>query len=608
MGYSSVTVFGDSLIDAGNALRLADWYGGLPFTEPVDAAPTADKGYYDGRFTNGLTFADLISNKYVGLTTKPVFPYGYEDPYLGLPIAPFASDPSGNSLNFAYGGAQLRQGDEAVPDLDGQTDAWRHAVDGHADPSGLYLFSFGANDVHDLVPKTGAWADLATAEAALQAAADKYAHEIMQAIEIGARKILVVGVPDIGVQPYYNGVADEAARRAAGTQYSQMLDQMVQTALGGLQLPTGAQLQYAGFEAMSDYVLGEMTQIYGSQAIFPLNTSSLVFFDKAHPTTQMHALAAAYLIDQLGGTSSGDQLKLVAPNYSVSGSIGAAGEVDTIIISLPASIVLNIQMLGLSTLGGDATVLGDPALRVLGPNGSLFASNDDGGMGLDASLTFTSGASGDYTVQLSGVGGLTGNYSFLAEGAALGDDTYLVSHGSALILERSGEGHDTVRTSVTYALGAGVSIENLSTNSDLGKNSISLTGNEFEQIVRGNAGNNVIDGKAGADQLWGLAGKDTFLFSSTLGNGNVDRIMDFNVRDDTIWLDHAVFQGLNMGTLASGAFAKGTAASQADDRIIYDAKTGSLYFDADGLDGADQVLVAILSANLKVTHADFIVI
>ena len=216
MGYSSVTVFGDSLIDAGNALRLAEWYDGLPFTEPVDAAPTADKGYFDGRFSNGYTFADLLSNKYVGLTTKPIFPFDYEDPYLGLKISPFASDPSGKNLNFAYGGAQLLQGDEAVPDLDGQTDAWRDAVDGKADPSGLYIFSFGANDVHDLVPKTGAWASLASAQRDLQAAADKYAHEIMQAIEIGVREILVVGVPDIGVQPYYNGVADEAARRAVG--------------------------------------------------------------------------------------------------------------------------------------------------------------------------------------------------------------------------------------------------------------------------------------------------------------------------------------------------------------------------------------------------------
>jgi Ca2+-binding RTX toxin-like protein len=161
---------------------------------------------------------------------------------------------------------------------------------------------------------------------------------------------------------------------------------------------------------------------------------------------------------------------------------------------------------------------------------------------------------------------------------------------------------------VSYALGTGVSIENLTTSSDAGKANISLAGNEFDQIVRGNAGSNILDGKGGADQLWGLAGKDMFLLSSALGNGNVDKVMDFNVRDDTIWLDDSVFQGLGLGALPSGAFAKGTAALQADDRIIYDAKTGNLYFDPDGVGGADQLLVANLSTGLKLTYADFAVI
>ena len=84
--------------------------------------------HFKGRFSNGYTFADLVANKAVGLVTKPVFPYDFEDPWLGIPIAPFESDPSGKSLNFAYGGARIEQGEEVVPDLDGQTDAFRDAV------------------------------------------------------------------------------------------------------------------------------------------------------------------------------------------------------------------------------------------------------------------------------------------------------------------------------------------------------------------------------------------------------------------------------------------------------------------------------------------------
>jgi Ca2+-binding RTX toxin-like protein len=387
-----------------------------------------------------------------------------------------------------------------------------------------------------------------------------------------------------------------------------MLDQMVRTALDELQLPAGVHLQYVSFAEMSDFILAEMTQIYGAAAIYPLNLSSLVFFDKAHPTTQIHALAAGYLTDLLNGASSGDRMKLVAPDYSLNGKIAVAGEVDTIIVSLPANTVFTAQLLGLSTLGGDYKFLADPLLKILGPVGALFGQNDDGGMGLDASFTFTSGSAGDYIFQLGGVGMLTGTYTFLIEGAALGNDTYIVSHSTALILETAGEGLDTAKTSVSYALGAGVSIEVLATNADSGKASINLTGNEFDQIVRGNAGNNIIDGKGGADQLWGLAGKDAFQFSTAPGTGNVDRIMDFNVRDDAMWLDQSVFQGLGLGTLPIGSFTKGTSATQADDRIIYDPRSGNLYFDPDGFGGTDQMLFANVGTSLRLTHADFLII
>ena len=84
MAYTAVYVFGDSLVDSGNALKLAEWYGGLPLTDLPEGAPTAEDGYFKGRFSNGYTFADLVSNKAIGLVTKPVFPYEFEDPWLGI--------------------------------------------------------------------------------------------------------------------------------------------------------------------------------------------------------------------------------------------------------------------------------------------------------------------------------------------------------------------------------------------------------------------------------------------------------------------------------------------------------------------------------------------
>ena len=152
MAYTGVFVFGDSLVDVGYALGLAEWYDDLPFTALPDGAPTTEAGYFEGRFSNGYTFVDLIANKAIGAVTDPIFPFGYEDPWLGVPIAPLHGDPSGNNLNYAYGGAHIRRGDEAVPDFDGQTDAFKNAVDNEADPNALYIFTFGGNDVRDLAP------------------------------------------------------------------------------------------------------------------------------------------------------------------------------------------------------------------------------------------------------------------------------------------------------------------------------------------------------------------------------------------------------------------------------------------------------------------------
>ena len=52
----------------------------------------------------------------------------------------------------------------------------------------------------------------------------------------------------------------------------------------------------------------------------------------------------------------------------------------------------------------------------------------------------------------------------------------------------------------------------------------------------------------------------------------------------------------------------GTAAQDADDRIIYDSATGQLYYDADGNGAGAQVLFANLNANLSLSASDFTVI
>lgn len=147
-----------------------------------------------------------------------------------------------------------------------------------------------------------------------------------------------------------------------------------------------------------------------------------------------------------------------------------------------------------------------------------------------------------------------------------------------------------------------------------GKNTLDgLAGNDVLEGRGGNdkllggAGNDRLTGGLGTDALNGGAGRDTFVFDAALGSG-IDKITAFSTKDDTILLDKSIFTALFAGTLASSAFVKHTAARDADDRIIYDAKTGALSYDADGTGATSAIRFATLDKNLKLAAADFLII
>jgi len=74
-------------------------------------------------------------------------------------------------------------------------------------------------------------------------------------------------------------------------------------------------------------------------------------------------------------------------------------------------------------------------------------------------------------------------------------------------------------------------------------------------------------------------------------------------------LENAVFSTLASGGLAAGAFVVGTAAADANDRIIYDAATGNLYYDSDGSGAGAALLFATLdNAPATLAASDFLVI
>jgi Ca2+-binding RTX toxin-like protein len=87
-----------------------------------------------------------------------------------------------------------------------------------------------------------------------------------------------------------------------------------------------------------------------------------------------------------------------------------------------------------------------------------------------------------------------------------GDDTYIVDHVSDVVTEYSWQGNDVVLASVTYALAA--EIEELTLT---GASAINGTGNDLNNILRGNGAANTLDGGAGVDTLIGGDGNDIYV-------------------------------------------------------------------------------------------------
>jgi Ca2+-binding RTX toxin-like protein len=128
-------------------------------------------------------------------------------------------------------------------------------------------------------------------------------------------------------------------------------------------------------------------------------------------------------------------------------------------------------------------------------------------------------------------------------------------------------------------------------------------------VIYGYGGVDVIAGGTGNDRLYGGSGKDTFFFDTRLNaKTNVDKIMDFKAVDDVIALRKSIFKKAGVyGELKETAFHLGKSAHDADDRIIYDKATGSLYYDPDGTGSVAKIKFATLANKATITYQDFFV-
>jgi Ca2+-binding RTX toxin-like protein len=200
------------------------------------------------------------------------------------------------------------------------------------------------------------------------------------------------------------------------------------------------------------------------------------------------------------------------------------------------------DMAGNNTFGGLSTAAGNDILN--GGDGADYLAGEggndtlNGGTGNDT----LNGGTGNDTLN-----GGTGNDSMYG---GTGNDTYVVDSPSDYAGENTGEGIDTVRSTVTWTLGSNQ--ENLIL---IGTASINGTGNPLNNTLTGNSANNILDGGLGNDWLNGGAGADTLNGgdgNDTLKGGDGNDILNGGTGIDTLnggaGTDSFVF-----GTLAGGA-------------------------------------------------------
>ncbi len=131
--------------------------------------------------------------------------------------------------------------------------------------------------------------------------------------------------------------------------------------------------------------------------------------------------------------------------------------------------------------------------------GNDVANMLDGSIGND---TLIGGAGNDTLDGAQGADSMTGG---------LGDDLYLVDNAGDKVIETAGQGFDTVKSMVSFNVGAGSVVELLEL---VGAGNLNATGSASANTLIGNNGDNILDGGGGADTLKGGAGKDTYILDN----------------------------------------------------------------------------------------------
>ena len=248
--YTSLMVFGDSLSDVGN-------------TSAATLGFSPGSNYFQGRYSNGPVYAERLSTgRGLGTLTR--------------------SGAGGN--DFAYGGARLTGTGGFtglfINDLDEQVSDYLNRLGGQSAPAGaLFVVFIGASDLFNGVTNTSSLASGITNQA-------------QRLVNAGARNLLTINLPRLGLTPDYNRNAASAANisnltialnDALASSFATLGDARPDVAIRSLDV-----------ETLFDNLVANPTQ-WGFTNVLDkgqgvADASGYVFWDGVHPTARGHTL------------------------------------------------------------------------------------------------------------------------------------------------------------------------------------------------------------------------------------------------------------------------------------------------------------------------------
>lgn len=248
---TSIVVYGDSLSDNGNYFRAT----GMP-----------GPPYYDGRRSNGPVAVEQMASM------------------LGVPLVDYAYIGATTGVgNYEDGGTPATFGALHLPGMLTELDNTPNAVSSH--PGALFIVWGGPDDFLS-EPNANPQAVLRTAVGDLVTSVDTLKHE-------GATDILVPGMPDVGLTPYYRSLGPAVAAEASA------LTNAFNTALQA-SLPAG--VTYVDTASLlrdlvadpSRYGFTNVTDpcYSGTGTATCADPNQYLFFDDFHPTTRADTLVA----------------------------------------------------------------------------------------------------------------------------------------------------------------------------------------------------------------------------------------------------------------------------------------------------------------------------